>query len=193
MTLWAVSSGKWSLCLSLIRATRKSRNPSARIWSVSDVRWKRSSAQLRVVSYNHLTQFKTLKNLKKKIVFPVKCHYYFKSLEESFLQQNKLEFGMINWRLRIFATKQTCSQVRRGNRGNSVRDMAPHKNRVFSLTWPASMQIYWNKRKRLRKKRVQLPEDWFGTPTWPPFHCFGTPIWPPWRHVKTLYTQNVHD
>ena len=49
------------------------------------------------------------------------------------------------------------------------------------------MQIYWNKRKRLHKKRVQLPQDWFGTPTWPPFHCFGTPIWPPWRHVKTFY------
>ena len=59
--------------------------------------------------------------------------------------------------------------------------------RVFSLTWPASMQIYWNKRKRLHKKGVQLPQDWFGKPTWPPFHCFGTPIWPPWRHVKTLY------
>ena len=59
--------------------------------------------------------------------------------------------------------------------------------RVFSLTWPASMQIYWNKRKRLHKKTGQLPEDWFGTPTWLPFHCFGTPIWPPWRHVKTLY------
>ena len=50
--------------------------------------------------------------------------------------------------------------------------------RVFSLTWPAYMQIYWEKRKRLNKKRIQLPEDWFGTPTWPPFHCFGTPIWP---------------
>ena len=50
------------------------------------------------------------------------------------------------------------------------------ENRLFSLTWSASMQIYWNKRKRLHKKRVQLPEDWF-----------GTPIWPPWRHVKTLY------
>ena len=58
-------------------------------------------------------------------------------------------------------------------------------NSVFSLTWPASMQIYWNKRKRLHKKRVQLPEDWFGTQTWPPFHCFWTQIWPPWRHVKT--------
>ena len=32
---------------------------------------------------------------------------------------------------------------------------------------------------KLHKKRVQLPEDWFGTPTWPPFHCFGTLIWPP--------------
>ena len=46
-------------------------------------------------------------------------------------------------------------------------------NRAFSLTWPASMQIYWNKRKRLHKKGVQLPQDWFGTPTWPPFHCFA--------------------
>ena len=60
-------------------------------------------------------------------------------------------------------------------------------NRAFSLTWSASMQIYWKKRKFWNKKIVQLPEDWFGTPTWPPFHCFGTPIWPPWRHVKTLY------
>ena len=57
---------------------------------------------------------------------------------------------------------------------------------MFSVTWPAFMQIYWNKRKRLHKKGDQLPHDWFGTPTWPPFHCFGAPIWPPWRHVKTL-------
>ena len=47
-------------------------------------------------------------------------------------------------------------------------------NSVFSLTWRASTHIYWNKRKRLHKKRVQLPPDWF-----------GTQIWPPWRHVKT--------
>ena len=52
-------------------------------------------------------------------------------------------------------------------------------NRAFSLTWPASMLIYWNKRKFLHKKRVQLPQDCLGTPTWPPFYCFGTPIWPP--------------
>ena len=57
----------------------------------------------------------------------------------------------------------------------------------ISFMWPGSMQIYWNKRKRLNEKRVQLPQDCLGTPTWPPFHCFGTPIWPPWCHVKTLY------
>ena len=28
-------------------------------------------------------------------------------------------------------------------------------------------------------KKVQLPKDWFRTPTWPPFHGFGTPVWPP--------------
>ena len=32
-------------------------------------------------------------------------------------------------------------------------------NRVFSLTWLAAFQIYWNKRKRLHKKGVQLPQD----------------------------------
>ena len=63
--------------------------------------------------------------------------------------------------------------------------------RAFSLTWPAFMQIYWNKRKSLHKKRVQLPQELFGIPTWPLFHCFGTPTWPPWRHEKTLY--NKHD
>ena len=42
------------------------------------------------------------------------------------------------------------------------------------------MQIYGNVRKRLHKKKVQLPQDWFATPTWPPFYCFGTPIWPSW-------------
>ena len=30
---------------------------------------------------------------------------------------------------------------------------------MFSLTRPASMQIYWNKRKHLHKKRVQLPQE----------------------------------
>ena len=71
---------------------------------------------------------------------------------------------------------------------NNIPQISPPPlYRAFSLTWPVSMQIYWNKRKCLHKKRVQLPRDWFGTPTWLPFHCFGKPIWPPWRHVKTLY------
>ena len=41
------------------------------------------------------------------------------------------------------------------------------KYRAFSLMWPAAMLIYLTK-KRLRKKRVQLPEDFLGTLTWPP-------------------------
>ena len=49
------------------------------------------------------------------------------------------------------------------------------------------MLIYWSERKHLHERRVQLPQDFLGTPTWPPFHCFGKPTWPPWRHVKTLY------
>ena len=54
---------------------------------------------------------------------------------------------------------------------NLVERVFPY--RAFSLTWPAAMQIYWNKRRRLHKKRVQISQDWFGKPTWPPFHCLG--------------------
>ena len=36
--------------------------------------------------------------------------------------------------------------------------------------------IYWNKGKRLHNQRVQLPEDFLGTPIWSLLHCFGTPI-----------------
>ena len=39
----------------------------------------------------------------------------------------------------------------------------------------ASMQIYWNKRKRLYEKSVKFP------------------TWPPWCHVKTLYSRFSHD
>ena len=38
----------------------------------------------------------------------------------------------------------------------------------FRSSGQHNIQIYWNKRKRLHKKRVQLAEDWFGTPTRPP-------------------------
>ena len=36
------------------------------------------------------------------------------------------------------------------------------RNRVFSLTWTASLQIYWNKGKRLHRKRLQLPQIGLG-------------------------------
>ena len=41
----------------------------------------------------------------------------------------------------------------------------------------SQMQIYYDKGKRLHKKKDQLPQDWFGTPIWPPFHCFWTSTW----------------
>ena len=47
-----------------------------------------------------------------------------------------------------------------------------------------------------QKKRVQLPQDWFGTPTWPPFYSFYCfflllLLWSPLRHMKTLYTKQI--
>ena len=50
--------------------------------------------------------------------------------------------------------------------------------RAYALTCPAAIQIYWNKRNCLHKKRV--PQDGFGTTTWPQFPC-GTPIRLLWR------------
>ena len=49
-------------------------------------------------------------------------------------------------------------------------------HRAFSFTSPAAMQIYWNKRNFLSKKKVQSLENWFETPTFAPFRCFGTSI-----------------
>ena len=46
-------------------------------------------------------------------------------------------------------------------------------NRAFSLSWQTAMQIFYDKRRRLHKKRVKLPRDWLRTPTWPTLHCFG--------------------
>ena len=64
--------------------------------------------------------------------------------------------------------------------------MFHHLYIVYALTCPAAMQIHWNKRKCLHMKRIQLPQDWFGSTTWPPIHCFWTQIWLPWRHVRTF-------
>ena len=66
-----------------------------------------------------------------------------------------------------------------------------HFYRAYSLTWPASMLIFTNKRNFLHKKRVQFPQGCLATLTWLPFHCFGTPIWPPSPHVNTLYSLQI--
>ena len=42
--------------------------------------------------------------------------------------------------------------------------------------------IYANlleQKKAFAQEKSGLPQDWFGTQTWPPFHCFGTQIWTP--------------
>ena len=55
--------------------------------------------------------------------------------------------------------------------------------RVFSLTWKASMLMYWN-------KRGQLPKNWLETLKRPQFHCFGAPIWPPMlNYEENVYTR----
>ena len=54
---------------------------------------------------------------------------------------------------------------------------------VANKACPAAMQIYWNKRKCFHNKSNELPQDWFGTSTWPPFHCFGTPVGNSSTHV----------
>ena len=66
------------------------------------------------------------------------------------------------------------------NEERSARFTAQPLSALVFTNVASFMQIYWNKRKSLHKKRVQLPQDWFGIPTWPP-----------WRHEKTLY--NIHD
>ena len=53
--------------------------------------------------------------------------------------------------------------------------------RAYALTCPTAIQIYWNKRKCLHQKRVELPRDWFGKTKMAAVHCFGTPIWLPKR------------
>ena len=89
-----------------------------------------------------------------------------------------------NWRILVVVVKWRHRAIvlfvckcRLVNSHNWTDERRVKQFRVFSLTWPAYMLIYCNKRKRLHsrlhKKRVQLPEDWFATPTWPPFHFLG--------------------
>ena len=70
-------------------------------------------------------------------------------------------------------------------------------HRCWPREWKHFIECFYSHYKQLSKcigtkerfyigKKGQLPQDWSGTQTWPPFYCFETPIWPPWRHVKTL-------
>ena len=55
--------------------------------------------------------------------------------------------------------------------------------RSFSLLWPATMQIAWNKRTFLHDKSP-IPKRFFWyTNIAAILFC----IWPPWSHVKTIY------
>lgn len=39
---------------------------------------------------------------------------------------------------------------------------------ALSLTWSADLQIPWEQKKVLTLGKT-FPQDWFGTPTWPPY------------------------
>ena len=43
---------------------------------------------------------------------------------------------------------------------------------VFTHVASIYANLLEQKRKRLHKKGLQLPQDWFWTPTWPPFKLF---------------------
>ena len=62
-------------------------------------------------------------------------------------------------------------------------DTKPSTFRVFSLTWPVSMQDKvietTTTKKHLRAERVQLSQHLFGTPIWPPHVMWN--LFPPQR------------
>ena len=57
-------------------------------------------------------------------------------------------------------------------------------NRQYALSCPGAMQSYWNKKKVLLKKRIELPRDGFATPNGRQFivveHQYGS-MTSPWR------------
>ena len=54
-------------------------------------------------------------------------------------------------------------------------NLSPTRHLHFS----ESLLFVGTKESFYRRKKVYFPQDWFscwfGTPTWPPFHCLGTP------------------
>ena len=75
--------------------------------------------------------------------------------------------------------KQTYKQIAESYKKSLILiKFLETKESVFTHV-SSIQQIYGNKRIFLHKKRVQLPQDLFATPIWPPFYCFRKPIWPP--------------
>ena len=58
------------------------------------------------------------------------------------------------------------SKGARHSRASIFPGEAWKRREKFSLTWSASLTIELNKRNRLFKKRIELPQDWFGKTTW---------------------------
>ena len=59
------------------------------------------------------------------------------------------------------------------NRGRTLFGMAKGLPRpLIDSFLSRGQQIAWNKRKFQHVKRVQFPQDFFCTQTWPPIHCF---------------------
>ena len=59
-------------------------------------------------------------------------------------------------------------------------------NRSFSRTWSVALQIPRNKRRFLREKIFQSPQDFFGFARMAVVSLFYTLIWPPWSNAKTI-------
>lgn len=64
-----------------------------------------------------------------------------------------------------------CSELSRYNRQLNAHSNIPIFGVVQSVFTHVAAniyaKIYWNKRTRLHNERVQLPQDWWGTPPWP--------------------------
>ena len=67
-------------------------------------------------------------------------------LKEYIEPQKQLQFSGCETEIELILARSACFQT---------PENVPRKfgYRVFSLTWPASVQIYWNKRKRLHKEK----------------------------------------
>ena len=61
----------------------------------------------------------------------------------------------------------------------NLKQIEHFSRKILSFHSHDQQAFFFNENKRisLHNNRVQFPEDWVGTPTWPPFVCLGTPTW----------------